>query len=519
MQALYTTYAQRSLYALCTLIKKMEREVEVYLVGLDHLPKHPFVVDVGANTGAFSRAMRLIRPDAILRLFEPSPKLCHWLRREFDSVCCALVSDHVQNATNFNFYKRAPQMSSTRDIHQMDVSMERCEGIARRILPNENRSVQRQRAEDICHWFNFSVVQGRQRMLVPQTTLAQSLPLGPSQRIDFLKIDAEGMEVSILKGMSAAQLSVTDVVHMEVDSERVAEATSLLYKHGMAVARSDVPEALSPTEVLHARRILGRPFTPLPTEWTMASKTHVGTLRDPGWRGLLEGVRHELRSHRTYTPSGESGWVRPVRPRVYAHPHLLVSRDDVASFSGASRIHGSQYAALWLRYILHTVLPRFGEPRLRLQCLVFHMYDSQTSFDALFETKAFHADNDLFTLNFEDSIGMHMLHHHNGSLTIRPIEHHTDDILVFAGGLSADPLLHTGSSCNGSSRTSATAFFTRSDYTGQAIESKSARARVEQEKALALLLASYSKSSRSATKSAFHRVLDVWNRTRRARPR
>jgi len=116
-------------------------------------------VDIGANLGEYSKYILQCNPACRIICFEPNPSLIPALKADgrFEVHQCA-VGDSLQNI-RININARDHALTS-------------------RYRKNENTT----------------------ELDVPQVTLDDFFAQRPSEKISFVKIDAEGSEVSILKG-------------------------------------------------------------------------------------------------------------------------------------------------------------------------------------------------------------------------------------------------------------------------------------------------------------------------------
>lgn len=145
---------------------KMEPDVRAVMK--EHVREGAAVIDVGANIGLHALTLAsIVGPSGSVRCFEPAPHIALALERtlrlngfgEWATVHRAAVAD------------RSGQMTFHRAHHASVSSL-----------------------------FPISDVMTAEEIQVPVTTLDEAIPAG--SRVDFIKMDAEGAEPNIWRGMS-----------------------------------------------------------------------------------------------------------------------------------------------------------------------------------------------------------------------------------------------------------------------------------------------------------------------------
>lgn len=131
----------------------------------------PVIFDVGANIGEWSVLMQKYQPQARLFLFEPSQE------------CVAqLFAKHIPNATVIG--KACSHQSGTADFYAAS--------------PTDGSASLHARGESYFADSTYKVSQ------VPTTTIDEIMHLEGLEAIDFLKMDVEGHEYSVLEGAAEA---------------------------------------------------------------------------------------------------------------------------------------------------------------------------------------------------------------------------------------------------------------------------------------------------------------------------
>lgn len=211
------------------------------------------VIDIGANIGLFSlELLRRCRGAARVFAFEPAPESFAYLERNLHELfpdadahaSRRAVADH-QGETTFFFRPRAPCLSSLHPVVRSEAPGGDPDALieaALREAPPEYRALQpswfqglprpvlRSFYRAVGRWAEREVVETR----CDVTTISAILDENALQRVDLLKIDVEGAELLVLRGVDAedwpriARLAVE--VH-DVDG-RLAEVHRLLETAG-----------------------------------------------------------------------------------------------------------------------------------------------------------------------------------------------------------------------------------------------------------------------------------------------
>lgn len=206
------------------------------------IPENAFVVDVGANIGMFTYLIRQQRPDCRVLAFEPMKETAEALRRNaerhgfFDITIeeCALGERYEDNV-EFIYYPNMPG-NSTRYPDEKELQ----ERVMSCIEPPEEVRLEHT---------GYPVRSEIRRL---------SSYLSANEPVDLVKVDVEGAELDVLRGIDIAHWPLIGQLVLEVQdlNDRLASIQKLLATHGF---RSTVqPSPLLPEEILtfmvHATR-------------------------------------------------------------------------------------------------------------------------------------------------------------------------------------------------------------------------------------------------------------------------
>lgn len=140
------------------------------------------VIDVGANVGKFSKAVRYFFPDSYIIAFEPIPQLFNNLNNVgINKILSFALSDEDKDNVEFKYNRNK---DSTSTFMKLD---------------KDNREINNEA---------FEIIKVNQKRF-------DSLNL-PIQRPCFLKIDTEGYEFKVLEGFGQ-RLNEIDVIQIEVN--------------------------------------------------------------------------------------------------------------------------------------------------------------------------------------------------------------------------------------------------------------------------------------------------------------
>jgi len=184
------------------------------------------VIDIGANVGIFTMAVKLKAPKATVYAFEPIPDTFQILEQNVRLLGCSDIhlynvaigsQDHVEQA--FTFFPNMPGNST-----------------AIPALKDEQKQVTDQ-------------IFGKELsdfLMQPETRIVQVRTLSSVIReqgitsVDFLKVDVEGGEISVLEGIEEMHWPIFKQVAVETHNAQLREQVSeILVQHGFE-ASTDV---------------------------------------------------------------------------------------------------------------------------------------------------------------------------------------------------------------------------------------------------------------------------------------
>ncbi|PKY00686.1 methyltransferase FkbM [Aspergillus campestris IBT 28561] len=201
------------------------------------LPSEPLIVDVGANIGLFSLYMKQRHPGAQILAFEPAPETFDVLTRNLDlhgasgvaAHRCALGAD--RHTATLTYYPNVPGNSTLRAMDKV-----RDQEILR-----EHFGVVK-----VEGWFRDPV-----EVEVPVHRLSDCLGryVDKGDAIDLLKIDVEGSEMSVLRGIDEADWWRVRHVLVEVTGLNGCreQVQDFLHNKGFTIsyaAAREIPEGL-----------------------------------------------------------------------------------------------------------------------------------------------------------------------------------------------------------------------------------------------------------------------------------
>ncbi|GAB3451678.1 hypothetical protein GCM10027570_28930 [Streptomonospora sediminis] len=204
-------------------------EHDIYSV--DDLPEKPVVVDAGANVGLFSMYVKRLRPRARIIAFEPAPECLEALRRNVQLHGMTDVAVHPcglgseTREASFTYYPHLPANSTFRP---------------------EGKGIVKDMVADQTGQEFATALFTPTELVVRVERLSQILAAHHPDvdTIDLLKIDVEGTEAEVLRGIDDADWAKVRKMELEVqDTEHspVADVEELLRDRGFRVAKTIPP--------------------------------------------------------------------------------------------------------------------------------------------------------------------------------------------------------------------------------------------------------------------------------------
>ena len=180
------------------------------------------VIDIGANVGIFTMAVKLKAPEATVHAFEPIPETFHVLEQNVHLLGCPDV--HLYNVAvgaqdqieqTFTFYVNMPGNSTS-----MPALKEEQRPTLEQIFGKE--------ALDFASQSETRTVQVR--------TLSSIIREQGISSVDFLKIDVEGSEISVLDGINEMHWPIFKKIVVETYSAKLQEQVcEILTRHSLEV--------------------------------------------------------------------------------------------------------------------------------------------------------------------------------------------------------------------------------------------------------------------------------------------
>ncbi len=180
------------------------------------------VIDIGANVGIFTMTAKRNAPDAVIYAVEAIPDTFHVLERNVDLLGGSDV--HVYNLAmgsqdhgemTFTFYPNMPGNST-----------------ANRALKDDNKPVMDQVFGKEVADFLYQA----ETRTVPVRTLSSLIREHGISSIDFLKVEVEGAEISVLDGIEETHWSIIKQIAVEAHTPGLQEQVrDTLIRHGFQV--------------------------------------------------------------------------------------------------------------------------------------------------------------------------------------------------------------------------------------------------------------------------------------------
>jgi FkbM family methyltransferase len=261
-------------------------EVEEYFTVGTRLRPGDTVIDAGANMGAFALlAAQRCAGDIRLLCFEPSPETYRALEANFAREpllrkarhslhCLGLTSpEHAGLERSFYNFRRDPR-NSTFDLsakrREFEIFFEDRGSRLRRSLVGAlgawsgplgaslERAISAIPRGPVAWWASRQIM-GFEEITARLETLERVLVEEKVERVDLLKIDVEGPELDVLRGLGERSWPLVRQVVMETHNRdgRQLEIEDLLARHGLSQITARVQTTIDnglESLLLHARR-------------------------------------------------------------------------------------------------------------------------------------------------------------------------------------------------------------------------------------------------------------------------
>ncbi|WP_159029907.1 FkbM family methyltransferase [Streptomyces marincola] len=197
------------------------------------LPENALVFDVGANVGLFSLFVRSRYPKAEIHAFEPMPEVAKALRKnaelhdlaDFHVTQCALGA-HREEDVEFTYYPAIPG-NSTRYPEDKELQI----AVLSRDYP----------PDEVAHDHTGRPVRATVERL--------SSFLAAGRTVDLLKVDVEGAELDVLRGIDDEHWGLVQQTILEVQDldNQLKDVVGMLESRGMTTRVQ--PSPLIPPDI------------------------------------------------------------------------------------------------------------------------------------------------------------------------------------------------------------------------------------------------------------------------------
>lgn len=239
------------------------QEVEEYFTLGVKVSPGDTVLDIGANVGAFSlRVAEQCQGDVTLLCFEPSPDTYAALRKNFEenpllkrtrhTVCAVGITsrEHAGQELSFYNFRRFPT-NSTFDLagkrREFEVFFEdrgkRWGDKVSGVVPGLGRPLQwmiESLPKGKLGWWGSKLAMGFEEVKARLETLDEVLLREKVKRVDLLKIDVEGPELEVLRGLGPSTWPLINQVVIETNNRdgRKDLIVALLAANGLTKVRT-----------------------------------------------------------------------------------------------------------------------------------------------------------------------------------------------------------------------------------------------------------------------------------------
>lgn len=236
-------------------------EREIYLQHGVTLQSHAVVFDAGANIGLFTLFALQVCPTASVHAVEPAPKTFQLLKantvswqRQVKLYNCGLGTGDTEAV--FTYF---PKVTCGSGFYNSEADIQQRKDMLRSFIMSDSERRQ-----------NFEGDAGRKRLqgyldealkgetvIVPLLPISRIIDESQIERIDFLKIDVEGSECNVLRGIADRHWGMIRQIVVEVhDSGTVLpRVVALLERRGFVVnAVSETAGDVSGLAMAYAKR-------------------------------------------------------------------------------------------------------------------------------------------------------------------------------------------------------------------------------------------------------------------------
>lgn len=196
------------------------------------LPDNPMIVDVGANIGLFTIALKITYPNAIIHCIEPAPEPYKKLSINAELfgpniVTHCLAIGRRSGPVEMIHYPQMSIMSGSKADYQKNLHWLVLH--AKKLKSNVTETISDSELAEALATKLTSC-----KFVVKQRTLSQFIQTNQIKRIDFLKIDVESSELDVLQSLKKAdwELIQNVVIEISLDQESEQFCIELLKMHG-----------------------------------------------------------------------------------------------------------------------------------------------------------------------------------------------------------------------------------------------------------------------------------------------
>lgn len=217
-------------------------ETKDYLSSQIRIHDNDTILDIGANIGMFSMYLLRNYTKPIIHAVEPVPDTFEVLQENTSQFPREQV--HLHNIAIGSGAHSSVQIVAFPHMTGNSTSYPQTKEAQRRILATVFTEKE------------LAYVYTEKRITVPCTTLSTLIEVNHIHAVDLLKIDTEGAEMDILKGVKARHWPMIRQVAMEVHNEAVTlpTITAILTSHGLHPSVHETTRDPFGTVVISAKR-------------------------------------------------------------------------------------------------------------------------------------------------------------------------------------------------------------------------------------------------------------------------